>query len=243
MSLFLYGITAQAVELSELMIGVSDAPVRRIESAHLLMLVSDYDGLEVSPRRKNLSAFQRVLNEVSASNDMLPAAFGMLAQDEEEVQSLLDRHAQALVAELARIKGAVEYSLRLRFVGENLFADFIERFADLRALRDRAFAGGKAPTQDQRIDLGQGFERLLQTERGNILATAVKMLTPSMREWMELSFDNETLLLSLAVLVDRSKQSALDSAVEQFAKEFNDDWLLELLGPWPPYSFAELRLG
>lgn len=244
MSLLLYGITSRALarELPAELIGVNDAPVRRIDAGVVSMLVSDYAGLEVSPRRKNLSGFQRVVNAISAEHDLLPAAFGMLSEDEAEVIALLGRHEAALVGELERIRGACEYSFRLRWVGENLFANFVERFPDLRALRDFAFMDGKAPKQNERILLGQTFERLLESERGRILALLVNTLKPTIREWLELNFESEQVLCSTAILVDRANIKALDSAVETIASAFDDNYLVELLGPWPPYSFAELHL-
>lgn len=242
MSLLLYGICAAEVPLPETLLGVSDAPVRRIVLGPVAMLVSDYEGLEVSPRRKNLGGFQNVLKSISTQHDLLPAAFGMLAADEEEVSALLERHCAALLAELERIRGACEYSFRLRFVGENLFADYVERFAELKALRDRAFLGGKAPTQSERIQLGKSFEKRLQSERGHIVELLLSNLKPCIKESLELNFENEQVLCNLALLVDRTQVSALDAAVESFASKFDDKHLVELLGPWPPYSFAELRL-
>ncbi len=242
MSLLLYGITKAEVSLPGELAGVSDAPVRPIVVGPVSMWASDYDGVEVSPRRKNLAGFQGVVNHISAQHDMLPAAFGMLAADEDEVTALLSRHRAVLLSELDRVAGACEYAFRLRFVGENLFADFVERFAEIRALRDRVFEGGKAPTQNERIQLGQSFEKRLQSERARILELMVKCFEPSIREWMELNFENEQVLCNVALLVDRGQVAALDAAVEGFAARFDDFHLVELLGPWPPYSFAELRL-
>lgn len=242
MSLLLYGITASDVPLPEVLLGVADAPVRQIVLGPVAMLVSDYDGLEVSPRRKNLGGFQNVLKSISTQYDLLPAAFGMLAADEEEVSSLLARHCDALLAELERIRGACEYSFRLRFVGENLFADYVERFTELKALRDRAFLGGKAPTQNERIQLGQSFEKRLQSERARVGKLLLSNLEPCIKESLELNFENEQVLCNMALLVDRAHVSVLDAAVDSFASTFDDKHLVELLGPWPPYSFAELRL-
>ena len=242
MSLLLYGITASDVPLPEALLGVAEAAVRQIVLGPVAMLVSDFEGLEVSPRRKNLGGFQNVLKQISAQHDLLPAAFGMLSADVEEVLALLERHCAALLAELERIRGACEYSLRLRFVGENLFADYVERFAELKALRDRAFLGGKAPTQSERIQLGKNFEKRLQSERGRVVELLLSSLKPCIRESLELNFENEQVLCNTALLVDRAQILALDTAVESFAGKFDDQHLVELLGPWPPYSFAELRL-
>jgi hypothetical protein len=242
MSLLLYGITSVDVPLPEALLGVADAAVRRVVVGPVAMWVSDYAGLEVSPRRKNLSGFQNVLKSISGEYDLLPAAFGMLSADESEVSDLLERHCAALLAELERIRGACEYSFRLRFVGENLFADYIERFSELKALRDRAFLGGKAPNQNERIQLGQSFEKRLQSERVRILELLLSELKPCIKESLELNFENELVLCNIALLVDRAQVLILDAAVQSFADKFDDKHLVELLGPWPPYSFAELRL-
>ena len=242
MSLLLYGITATHVSLPEALLGVANAAVRRIVVGPVAMLVSDYEGLEVSPRRKNLGGFQNVLKSISTEHDLLPAAFGMLSADEKEVSALLERHSAALLAELERIRGACEYSFRLRWVGENLFADYVERFSELKVLRDRAFLGGKAPTQNERIQLGQSFEKRLQSERGRIVELLLSELKPCIKESLELNFENEQVLCNIALLVDRAQVLVLDAAVQSFAEKFDDKYLVELLGPWPPYSFAELRL-
>jgi len=242
MALLLYGIT-RAGSMPDLeMTGGGGAAVESVRTGSIVMLASHYEGEELSPRRRNLSEFQKVVNAVAARTDILPSTFGLLSDDAEQVRALLDRNAALIESELARIAGCLEFSLRIRWNGENIFAWFVERFDSLRVIRDRYFEGGRIPTQDERLQLGKGFEHLLTAERAQTLRRVTEALGPQIDEWRELSHPSEATLCSLALLVRRQLGSDFDGAIETLAGQYDDNHVFELLGPWPPYSFTELRL-
>jgi hypothetical protein len=242
MSLLLYGVLKSATpQLGELQ-GVNEEVVRVIAHGDVGVVVSDYAREEIAPRRRNLAAFQTVVTRLATSHQMLPVAFGMLAADESAVRGILERNHDLLRNELERIGNQQEYSLRLRWSGENVFAWFVERFEDLRQLRDQFFANGRLPSYDQRIQLGQVFEDLLGQERARIRVQILAVLSPCVSEWREQPYPAENVLASLALLVPREQLERFDQAIDLLAEDYDDQHLIELQGPWPPYSFANLRL-
>lgn len=242
MGLLLYGVTRGGTQAPPDLNGVLGAPVRHYGSERVVLLASEYDGEEITPRRRNLAEFQGVINGVAAAGDILPCGFGMLARSEDEVVDLVRRNREVLEAELERIAGRREYTLRMRWKGDSIFAHFLERFEVLRAFRDRCFADGRTPTHDERIQLGQLFERHLQAERARVVRLFVDTLAGCIDEWQELGYPDESTLCSLALLVDRGRSGEIDAGVEGLAGAFDDQHVIELTGPTPPYSFAELRL-
>ncbi|MEM7134243.1 MAG: GvpL/GvpF family gas vesicle protein, partial [Chloroflexota bacterium] len=79
----------------------------------------------VLPRRKNLAPHNQVLGEVMKTTTIVPMTFGHVAQSEEAIRTVLERHQAAIRAELARVKGCVEMSVVMRWDVENIFAHLV----------------------------------------------------------------------------------------------------------------------
>ena len=242
MPLLLYGITQGPVPALSNPEGVGGQPIRCLDVAGLGVYVSDFDGEQVIARRRNLADFQRTVTELGSGDGVLPASFGLLATDEQQIRDIIERNAGVIREQLSSVRGRVEYTIRLRWNGENLFAWFVECYPSLRALRDRYLGGGRNPTHDERLHLGQSFERLLVAERAKATETVLADLGPVIADWREMPLGNEQTFCALALLVARGQEAALDEAVAKTAARFDDNHVVELLGPWPPYSFAELKL-
>lgn len=244
MPYFVYGMVRESDPPLQHLTGIDGAPVRRIAgTGDIAALVSEVSDPDILPMRAHLKAFQTVIGETAACSDVLPVSFGLVAGDDDEVATVLTENGPVLSSELARIAGKVEFTLRLNYAGDNVFAWFVERDAELRRYRDTFFRDGREPTRDEKITLGQAFERALEAERAARNGQLADDLGDLAAEVTPVSFLSEAGLAALALLVPRQHRAALEARVDAVAGEFSDDYLFEFTGPWPPYSFIELQLS
>lgn len=54
---------------------------------------------------------------------------------------------------------------------------------------------------------------------------------------------SDRLALNRAYLVEREQRAAFDDAVDALAATLGDGWHVKYTGPWPPYSFVNLRVA
>ncbi|MHB1101897.1 MAG: GvpL/GvpF family gas vesicle protein [Devosia sp.] len=239
---YIYGIVAASSQFPEALSGLEDAPVRPYIVDRLAALISPTSLETVRPERRHLSAHQSVLTKVAQATDVLPMAFGMISDSEAAVGETLTEYSEVFSRELARIAGRVEMTVRLRLQGDDIFRMYVEQFPELKRRRDACFSGPREPNQMELLDLGQHFERLLTRDREEKIETAMSVLRPIVSEIKSVEPHDERLMFSIACLIDRGIAQRFDSAIEELASKYRDDYRIEVNGPWPPYSFVGLSL-
>jgi len=124
----------------------------------------------------------------------------------------------------------------------NIFDYFIAIRPELRAARDRLFGRRGQPTQDEQIELGRAFERLLAEERDAHFHTVEQALRPCCAEIKRPPPRDEREVMNLACLIRRDAQGAFETAVFAAASHFDNSFAFDYSGPWAPHSFAEMDI-
>lgn len=225
-------------------LGGQNVPVRTVEHADLVAVVSDAqrDGYDVT--RDNLVAHQRVVEEAMSRSDVLPVAFGTVARGDREVRDkLLDREHDELQRRLEYIGGRVELGLKVLWDRERLFSDIVAERADIRELRDRLAARPPDTAYFERIQLGELTEAAVVAKRdrdGEAILDALSPLAVDLRTNRLLT---ETMVLNASFLVERDRVEAFDAAVQRLGQLHADRLVFQYVGPLPPYSFVNLAVS
>jgi hypothetical protein len=242
MTLYLYAIARAEAPAIDLPSGITGQAVFRIACGPLDAFVSDYAAAAIRAERRHIAASHGVLRALQAAIDLLPMAFGTLSPTAETVAALLDRHREALLAQLARIAGAVEMGVRLNLEVPDPIAYLVEHSAELRQARDRTFGRRRPPSHDERIRLGQLCDNALRTYQQAQAAQLVALLSPCCSAISTLPIQGDRQVANLAALVPRDGIGAFEAAVQAAAAAFEDDLAFNLNGPWPPHNFVQLEL-
>ncbi len=100
----------------------------------------------------------------------------------------------------------------------------------------------RKPSQDQQIELGRVFERLLAQERDLHTDTVEEALEECCAEIKRNAVRDEREVMNLACLIDRDGQARFEAAVFTAASHFDNNFAFDYSGPWAPHSFAEMDL-
>ena len=241
-AVYVYGVARSDLVLPENLVGVRGAQVRICEIGAIAAVVSNIDVDVIRAERKNLSAHQAVQTAIAKDADVLPVAFGMISDSEDALCALLADNEDVLVGELDRVAGRVEMTVRLRWQQEDTFRIFVERFPELRKRRDACFGGQREPGQMELLELGRLFEALLKREREDKTSLALGILGQAAAELKNVEPNSERILFDMNCLVGRDQESKFDSAVEELAGNLGDEFVLEVRGPVPPYSFVSVTI-
>ena len=232
--------------------GVGGAPVAVEEVAGLSVLVSSLDsdryGPEVWRDRGQDPAWlaqvatehHAVLQAAIEQADLLPLRLPSVYLDHESVERALAADASSLGARLAALQGQVEVAAKV----------FLDAAAASRAAPEpgaprtgRDYLARKAA---QKTDQEQARERRRQAvvalHEALDAASTHSVLSPA--QDASLSGRPEPMLLNAAYLVPRTELEEFGRRGQQLAGEVAGQGLvLELSGPWPPYSFTTLGDG
>jgi hypothetical protein len=222
--------------------GVDGAEVYSMGDGRISAVVSDLPDRKVRPERRKLAAHHDVLKKLMADRTVLPMAFGLIADGPESVRRILRLNASAFDEQIRRLKGKVEMGLRVAWDVPNIFEYALKIHPELRELRDHIFRGGREPSQDDKIEVGRTFDRLMTEEREALGERVTEILTAHCSEIKMNKVRNDREVLNLAALVDRDKMKDFESGVIEAARSFDNNFSFDFNGPWPPHNFVEIEL-
>ncbi len=113
-------------------VGIDGAAIQFQLAGNLAMAMSPIESKKIRPQRKNLAAHQEVVTYLARNYDMLPVAFGLIADDIDQVNRLLTTHHAVLTEQIARVAGHMEMYVNLRWAVPNVIQYFVERYSQLR---------------------------------------------------------------------------------------------------------------
>jgi len=239
--LYLYAITAGADGHPFGFQGLDGGPVHAITHGRVAAVVSPVPE-RLRPERRHLAAHHDVLNRLLRETAaVLPVSFGVAA-DGAAIQAILSRNQKAFLEQLRRVAGRVEMGLRVTWDVPNIFEYFVRTHPELRAVRDRCFGGPRGPTQEDKIEVGRVFERVLTEDREADAQRMEEVLAPHCAEIARTRPRDEREAVTLACLVARDGREAFEAAVFEAAKRFDNNYAFDYNGPWAPYNFVDLRL-
>ncbi|WP_211244208.1 GvpL/GvpF family gas vesicle protein [Actinospica robiniae] len=235
MRLYVYGVTTAAegaVPAGLSGVGGASAPVRLLPAGPIAAVVSPAPAL-VRARRRDVMAHQEVLTRLSRTAPLLPATFGLIAEDEPSLRASLERDAEAKLAALERVRGRAEMNLKVAAVERGL-AELVRGSEKLRRLRAEV---ERNPDYTARIRLGEAVADGLR-QRAELVAEEARRLLFDLVEDAVPGPEADGYVANISFLVDLGQLDAVSEAVERLAAEAASHAELRLTGPLPCYSFC-----
>jgi len=239
---YLYAVIDSTPEQEWDVYGIDGHAVRSLTDGAVSAVVSDLSRSRIRPERRHLAAHRQVLERVMARTSLLPLRFGTIADDAEAVRRILFLHQERFMTQLNRVAGSVEMGLQVSWDVPDIFEYFIEREPELRRLRDRYFGGQVRCTQQDKIQIGQLFDQVLNEERDACTRRVENALVRTCVEIKRSACRNEREVMNLACLVERDKSEQFEAAVVEAARLFDNHFAFRQSGPWAPHNFVDLDL-
>lgn len=240
--LYLYAVIECGEERGFITVGIGGAAVRTLSDGRIAAVVSESPNGKIRPERRRLAAHHQVLQELRQQFTVLPISFGVIADDAESVRGILAHNRDAFLEQIQRVAGKVEMGLRVSWDVPNIFEYFLDTHPELRALRDQTFHDGRQPRQDELIDLGRAFDRLLGEDRAAHTHAVTQMLHSRCWEIKENELRGEQEVMNLACLIGQHAQEQFEEGVIEAARRFDNHFSFDFSGPWPPHNFVEVNL-
>jgi len=223
--------------------GIDGVEVQTVLHKGFSAVVSEIENKRIRPERRKLSAHFQVLKAVTGKHNLLPMAFGIIADSAEEVERVLAANHEQFAEQLDRVRGRIEMGLRVAYDVSNLTQHLIAQSPELQSLRDQTFAPDREPSQDDLMQVGRAYDRLLAQKRQETIERIVSALGTTIAETKENKLKSEKDIANLAFLIAADGRAAFENAVAGAAELFGEDIVFELTGPFAPHNFIELTLS
>jgi Gas vesicle synthesis protein GvpL/GvpF len=219
--------------------GIGGEP-RLVQYGEVAAVVSLFEGESAPVTRENVFAHERVIGHVLAHTTPLPFRFGTVTSAA-RLESFVNSQRGSLQAQLARVRGCVEMSVKVIW---NAGA------AHREAMGHGAAGPGAAPVEEGSAGKGSGTAFLMAKRREILGDETLKAQAESVAAWLE-SLLGETvremdvnvrpagaLIVAAAHMVERDRLEEYQERLRAARMERADLHFLTS-GPWPPYSFSQ----
>ncbi len=227
MKLYAYCLCADLDTFDNSVSGVSEAAVRVLKIGDVSALVSDCESVPVT--QENMLAHAAVVRSVLTRTTPMPFRFGTLAT-EQQLQSFITTNKLAIANKLAHLRGCVEMDLKTTWQPSH----------KAPAKPEPAPGPGTAFLREKRREfLGDEQAAAQRNELSEFLRTGLGSLIKD--EKIDVLPSGKPVLTKVFHLVESSKIKAYRESVQKL-REKRPELQLEVSGPWPPYSFANIEL-
>ena len=211
MSLYLYCVTQTTDDVPAGISGIHNQPVRAIDSQALRVVVSDFEGHELTPNKENVFTHERVIERLMDRTTPLPFRFGVVVQ-EPDLAHFMQGNAPTLRLDLENVRGCVEMGVKV----------LLAAVPAEKTLSGTEFLKEKLRLQELQKNTASWVDAAVV---GTIRQTTVSLLSGS-----------RTPIVRIAHLVLRDRLNEYKLHIEGLVRQRTDCGFLRS-GPWPPYSF------
>jgi len=206
----------------------------------LAACVSNSPIIKYSCLRDNMLAHEMAIEEVMKEYTVLPVRFNTIADDEEKVKKILEKDHDRFIDAMKYMEGKKELGLKAIFKEEIIYKDILERYEDIRILKEKIALLSPERTYYQRMEIGRMVEASLQNEREICKKEILDSLIPLAEDNKINNTYGELMILSSAFLVNRDKEVEFDRKVEEFNTKYGDKIKFKYVGTIPPFNFVNL---
>lgn len=239
---YLYAVIAGSSERTCEFSGIDGSPVYTVGSGGVSAVVSDVINQRLRPERRHLAAHQQVLKRLMEKSTVLPMAFGTIADSPQAVSKILSLNREDLHQQLSRVKDKLEMGVSVKWDVLDIYDYLVNMHHELRLARDQVFGARRQPTQDEKMEVGRLFDRILNQDRQTYADRVEEILSPRCFEIKHNPSRNEREVMNLACLVGRDKRGEFEAGVLEAARLFDDHFAIDYNGPWAPHNFVEVDL-
>jgi hypothetical protein len=223
--------------------GIDGGLVYSISDGRVAAVISDFEAAKIRPERRHLAAHQEVLKKLMEEATPLPMSFGIIAQGPKAIKKILSIHQQTFIEKLNHVAGRVEMGLRVTWDVPNIFEYFVLTHEELRAARDLYLGRNREPSQEDKIEVGRMFDRILNEDREAYAEQVEDVLSQCCVESNRNTPRNEREVINLACLVERKGLDEFEKGIFEAARLFDNNFAFDYNGPWAPHNFVNVALN
>lgn len=232
---YVYGVVAADTAVADL-VGIDAEPVRLVRGEGVSAIVSDVSGQAPALGRDALMTHSDVLERVLAKATVLPMRFGVVMDGDPEVRSeLLEPHRDQLCAQLERLAGRVELTLRASYEEAPLLREIMATEPEIRAMH-----AASSGSYLEHVRLGEMIAGAVQARRCRDADAILAVLAPLAEDFQVTPPRHERMALSASFLISREDIGEFDAAVDDVGRQNKHRLRLRYTGPLPPHSFVNL---
>lgn len=192
--------------------------------------------------RENLISHERAIEEVMRIYNVLPVRFATIAENEVKVKKILEREHDKFIDLLKNVKDKKEIGLKAIFKEEVIYKDILEKYEDVRALKEKVKTLSPEKTYYQRMEIGKMVETALEEVKEKYKEDILKALSSLAVEVKTNNTYGELMIINAAFLIEKCKEAEFDQNLNDLEDKYGDKIMFKYVGTLPPFNFVNLAI-
>lgn len=232
----------ESVEFVKGIEGLTGTPVYLLRLNDIAVAVSDFSEPKYIINKELALQYAGVIEKLWRQSDLLPVRYGTFLKSDELIHELMLNHYSPMLGNLQKVCGKAEFGLKILW-------DYEKNCSEIKTRLDA-----------EAEDSGNYFPKetiysnyLMVKVKKHKLEAAVMKQADELIEMINIRLGKinpvckfkkmvtNTILLDAVFLIENSNRAVFIEAME-ILKQENPGFSLLLTGPWPPYSFVDVRI-
>jgi hypothetical protein len=206
-------------------------------------LVSDAPLGKYRVSRDNSLAHQKAIEEVMNLHTTLPVRFATVAEDEDKVKRILEKEHDRFKDLLSSIRNKTELGLKAVFKEEIIYRDILEKYDDIKRLKEKIAAISPEKSHYQRMQIGKMVEDALQKEKEIVKAEILDVLSSLAVESKTNDTYGNMMIINAAFFVEKAKETTFDEQIRLLDEKYGERVTFKYVGPLPPFNFVNISIN
>ena len=244
---YIYGIIRHSGPLDYGPIGIGKRGdlVYGINFKDISAIVSNSPIIQYEARRVNMITHENVLEEVMKQFTVLPVRFSTISEhnDDAGILRILEKEYIKFDDMLSKMEGKKELGLKVLAQEAAIYESIIEKYDEIRSLRDKLINLPADKTHYQRMKIGEMVAEALKKETGNYKDMILNALSPLADDVKINDNYGEMMILNAAFLIKNAAETAFDKVVNELDEKYGNLMIFKYVGTLPPYNFVNLVIN
>ncbi len=244
---YIYGIIRYdaPIEYGHIGMGKRTDLVYGINYKGITAIVSNSPIIIYEARRVNMITHERVLEEVMKQFTVLPVRFSTISEhsDDSGILRIIEKDYNKFDDMLSKMEGKKELGLKVMAHEAAIYENIIEKYDDIRNLRNKLLNLPPDKTHYQRMKIGEMVADALKKETENYKNIILDALNPLAEDVKINDNYGEMMILNAAFLIKNITEPEFDHAVNELDEKFGLFMTFKYVGTLPPYNFVNLVIN
>jgi hypothetical protein len=223
-------------------IGGRGDDVYTVHYEELAAVVSNTPFKTYEPIREHIFAHENVNELVMDKFTVLPMAFGALFSNDQDIIDLMRATYDALRDVLYKMRGKVEFGLKVNWDRNAMIAEIEEENEEIREIKEEISSNPQTTTYFAKVELGHLIEDALTERADKYINEIYSSLRSSIVASKASKPIGDKMIMNAAFLVERSEEESFDNKLKEIASMYEGRLSFRYTGPCPPYNFVHVRL-
>lgn len=214
---------------------VSSLPYR-----NLSCIISDSPMEKYVISRENLTAHEKVIEDVMKDYTVLPFRFCTIAASAQEIRELLRKRYVEFKNLLRDMDNKIELGVKAIWKDmDTIFKEISQEDEEIRRIKERSKDGSNL-SQREKILIGEKVKKLLDKKREEESEEIFNFLKRNCVSSRSNKIFGDNMILNAAFLVDRGREKEFDNKIDNLVEKYKGRIEFKYVGPVPPFNFVEI---